>query len=291
MSEQTVLLGASSTTVEVVVQSIDSAGSHAAITIDTTQTRIVGKSVVPTVDLTAGTGIAKITFASVTGLSAGDKLIVKVVGTSGGVSFSPYFISVHVEAASSGGGGGLDAAQTRAALGLASANLDTQLGDIPTVSEFNARTKPTADYFDHTTDQVTTDSASRTASQANVSGLSTFNAASDTVDVGKINGNATSASNLQKSTSQIIQGTVAASPTPTNSSVSSQATFGATGIFSSSIPNDAYIGRLVVFTSGTLAGQATDITDYLWDIGNSVGFFTTTDLTSAPSANDTFVIV
>jgi hypothetical protein len=40
----------------------------------------------------------------------------------------------------------LNAADTRAALGLGSANLDTQLGDIPTVSEFNARTIPAADY-------------------------------------------------------------------------------------------------------------------------------------------------
>jgi hypothetical protein len=46
----------------------------------------------------------------------------------------------------SGGGSGLDAAGVRAAVGLASANLDTQLGDIPTVSEFNARTQTTANY-------------------------------------------------------------------------------------------------------------------------------------------------
>lgn len=32
--------------------------------------------------------------------------------------------------------------------------LDTLIKDIPTVAEFNARTKPTADYFDHTTDEV-----------------------------------------------------------------------------------------------------------------------------------------
>lgn len=44
-------------------------------------------------------------------------------------------------------GSGLDAAGVRAALGLASANLDTQLSDLPTVSEFNARTLPSADYF------------------------------------------------------------------------------------------------------------------------------------------------
>jgi hypothetical protein len=48
----------------------------------------------------------------------------------------------------------LDAAGHRAALGLAAANLDTQLADIPTVAEFNARTQPTADYFDWTTDTV-----------------------------------------------------------------------------------------------------------------------------------------
>jgi hypothetical protein len=40
----------------------------------------------------------------------------------------------------------LDAAGVRSAMGLGSANLDTQLGDIPTVSEFNARTLASADY-------------------------------------------------------------------------------------------------------------------------------------------------
>ncbi len=44
-------------------------------------------------------------------------------------------------------GGGLDAAGIRSAIGLASANLDTQLADIPTVAEFNARSLPSADYF------------------------------------------------------------------------------------------------------------------------------------------------
>jgi hypothetical protein len=47
----------------------------------------------------------------------------------------------------SGGGSGLDAAGVRAAVGLASANLDTQLGDIPTNAEFEARSIPSADYF------------------------------------------------------------------------------------------------------------------------------------------------
>jgi len=48
----------------------------------------------------------------------------------------------------------LDAAGVRTAVGLASANLDTQLGDIPTVSEFEARTLVAADYFDPAADAV-----------------------------------------------------------------------------------------------------------------------------------------
>ena len=41
----------------------------------------------------------------------------------------------------------LDAAGVRTALGMAAADLDTQLGAIPTVTEFNLRTLVTADYF------------------------------------------------------------------------------------------------------------------------------------------------
>ena len=51
--------------------------------------------------------------------------------------------------------GGLSEAGVRSAVGLASANLDTQLADIPTVSEFNARTLVASAYFDASTDLVT----------------------------------------------------------------------------------------------------------------------------------------
>ena len=49
----------------------------------------------------------------------------------------------------------LDQAGVRTAVGMASANLDTQLGDIPTVSEFEARTLVAASYFDPAVDSVT----------------------------------------------------------------------------------------------------------------------------------------
>lgn len=293
--EQTVYLGTTTTDVVVYTQAIDSSGIHVALVVNTSTSKLVFadgtvSSATPTV-ASLGTGKAKVTFASIanSSLSAGDTVAVRINGTASGTTFSEYLIPVFIATASSGGGGGgLTQADVRSAVGLASANLDTQLGDIPTVSEFNARTKPTADYFDHTTDQVTTDSASRTASQANVSGLSTFNAASDTVDVGKINGNATSASNLQKSTSQMIQGTVTNTPTGPVTQI------GITSFYVSDITHseeDTFIGRLIIFTSGNLVGQSTDITDYALHSSSGNGFFKVTGTTQPPANNDTFIIV
>ena len=57
----------------------------------------------------------------------------------------------------------LDAAGFRAAIGLASANLDTQLADLPTVAEFEARTLVAAAYFDAATDEVTATAATAAA--------------------------------------------------------------------------------------------------------------------------------
>ena len=51
----------------------------------------------------------------------------------------------------------LDASGIRAALGLATANLDTQLGDVPTVSEMNARTLVAASYALESTATSTND--------------------------------------------------------------------------------------------------------------------------------------
>lgn len=53
------------------------------------------------------------------------------------------------------------------------------------------------------------------------------------------------------------------------------------------VTDDHYIGRVVVFTSGDLAGQATDVTDYT----GASKMLTFTALTEAPSATDDFVLV
>lgn len=52
---------------------------------------------------------------------------------------------------------------------------------------------------------------------------------------------------------------------------------------------DHFNGRIVIFTSGALQYQATDITDYELDTGE--GKFTVTALTEAPADNVTFIII
>ncbi len=52
---------------------------------------------------------------------------------------------------------------------------------------------------------------------------------------------------------------------------------------------DHYNGRNILFTSGALTGQMTDITDYA--LQNSREYFTVTSLTEAPADNDRFVIL
>ena len=52
---------------------------------------------------------------------------------------------------------------------------------------------------------------------------------------------------------------------------------------------DHYIGRNVLFTTGNLQGQMSDITDYALD--NSKEKFTVTAMTEAPSDSDRFVVL
>lgn len=100
-------------------------------------------------------------------------------------------------------------------------------------------------------------------------------------DVTKINGNASSASNLQRSTLAIGVGTADTGSTTTAIATSS--------LTPAAIVVDQFKGRIVTFDDATtttaLRGQATDIT------GSSTGgVLTVTALTNAPAAGDTFTI-
>ena len=89
---------------------------------------------------------------------------------------------------------------------------------------------------------------------------------------------------LAPSVSQIIQGTV---DTVTNGHTPTTIEFQAGNITEATA--DHYNGRVVIFTSGVLAGQATSISDY--QAVGGIGQFSVVALTEAPSSNDTFVIV
>lgn len=97
------------------------------------------------------------------------------------------------------------------------------------------------------------------------------------VNVAQINGSAEAASDLAASAATIVTG-AAITGTLTTSSFTTDLT---------EATNDHYIGRLVIFTSGVLKDQATDITDY----DGTTKTLTVTTMTEAPSNTDTFVIV
>lgn len=96
-------------------------------------------------------------------------------------------------------------------------------------------------------------------------------------NVSAINNVNQSAINLERSASVIVTGT-AQTGTLSTTQMSTDL---------SETTDDHYNGRIIIWTSGVLIGQATDITDYVGV--NGVCTFTAT--TEAPSNNDTFVIV
>jgi len=102
-------------------------------------------------------------------------------------------------------------------------------------------------------------------------------------DVVEIDGEAAPADRLGKSAGQIIPGTVdtAGGFTPTTTQFESDDITEATA--------DHYNDRIVVFTTGNLAGQARAITDY--ELSGANGKFTVQALTEAPANDDEFIII
>lgn len=101
-------------------------------------------------------------------------------------------------------------------------------------------------------------------------------------DVTAINSNTTAAANLALSAGQIVTFTV---DTGTFSSTTTQ--FECDDVTEATA--DHYNGRIVIFTSGALAGQATSISDY--SLEGSNGRFTVVALTEAPANDVTGIIL
>lgn len=101
-------------------------------------------------------------------------------------------------------------------------------------------------------------------------------------DVVKINTSSAAAARLALSAGVIIPGTVATagfSPTTVE--------FEASDITEATA--DHYNGRVIIFTSGALLGQATSISDYVLTGGR--GHITVVAMTEAPANSDTFIII
>jgi len=96
-------------------------------------------------------------------------------------------------------------------------------------------------------------------------------------DVLAISTSTEAADNLEASAETIVIGAAAAGTLSTTQMTSdlSEAT------------DDHYIGRIIIWTSGVLQDQATDITDY----AGANGLLTYTAVTEAPGDGDTFIIV
>jgi hypothetical protein len=100
-------------------------------------------------------------------------------------------------------------------------------------------------------------------------------------DVMALNGVAAAAARLALSAGQIIPGTIDNTVAPT------AAIFEADDITEATANH--YAGRVILFTTGALVGQATAIEQYALVAGR--GRFTVVELTEAPGNNDTFVII
>jgi hypothetical protein len=100
-------------------------------------------------------------------------------------------------------------------------------------------------------------------------------------DLRAINSASAAAIRLALSAGQIIPFTVDDTVSPSTTEFEADDVTEAT--------EDHYKGRIVVWTSGDLAGQATDITAY--ELNGGKGHFTVTAMTEAPSDDDTGVII
>jgi len=129
---------------------------------------------------------------------------------------------------------------------------------------------------------VVTDAASRTASKADVSALALASVCTEARLAVLTALTSAAATKIALSAGTIVSGTVSHDNTAATTTV-----FYASDITEATA--DHYNGRIVIFTSGALQYQATDITDYALESGE--GKLTVTALTEAPADNSTFIIV
>lgn len=104
------------------------------------------------------------------------------------------------------------------------------------------------------------------------------------IELDKVDYRSANWANFDASTGQILKATV---DTVTNTHTPTTTEFQADDITEATA--DHYNSRVIIFTSGALAGQVTQISDYA-AVGG-IGQFTVTAMTEPPANDDTFIIV
>lgn len=145
--------------------------------------------------------------------------------------------------------------EIRTGLGLASANLDTQLAKLDVIDDFLdteiAAIKAKTDQLD-------------------------FNSGAVDANILQVNDNATAAANMSTAAQAMLTGALVGTPSTTVLETNLTET-----------NDDQFIGRVLFMTSGTCIRQAVEITDY----DGATKTLTVAPLTDAPSAGNTFIIV
>jgi hypothetical protein len=155
------------------------------------------------------------------------------------------------------------------------AEADTALSDYdpPTNAEMEARTLAAASYAtaaNQSNIETDTQDIQSRLPAALVSGKMDS-------DMTAISGDTGAADKLEEAATAVVLGTCQTGTLSTTQATTDLA----------ETTNDHYIGRTIVWTTGALAGQASDITDY---VGTN-GLLTFTAVTEAPSNGDAFVLV
>jgi hypothetical protein len=180
-TEQTAYVGDD---IKVLVNVIDSTGSHVAATINTSTTRLNGFSTVPTLN-TIGTGIYEVVFASVTPAPAeGDRLIAKINGDIGGTAWTEYAVPLKIVADERGTDSVVVPTSDITAIKAKTDQLAFTVANQVDANSLTGGTSPADIYTYFTTgtnEDVFKADTSTLATAASIAALNDFNPATDTV--------------------------------------------------------------------------------------------------------------
>jgi hypothetical protein len=236
--------------IKVLVNVIDSTGSHVAATINTSTTRLNGFSTVPTVN-TIGTGIYEVVFASVTPAPAeGDRLIAKINGDISGTAWSEYAVPIKIVADERGTDSVVVPTSDITAIKTKTDQLTFTVANQVDANSLTGGTSP-ADIYTYFTTGTNEDAfkadTSTLATAASIAALNDFNPATDTVANVTTVGSVTNPVATDAATNPVA--TDAASRTASQADVSALATA-------------ASIAALNDLSS-------TDVTNAVWDASTS----------------------